>query len=46
MNLREDGDPEEEEGKERTRGTTVTQKEIKDECLRKKCRPKDTQGYA
>ena len=30
MNLREDGDPDEEEGKEMTRGTSVTQKEIKD----------------
>jgi len=29
MNLREDGDPDEEEGKEMTRGTSVTQKEVK-----------------
>jgi hypothetical protein len=33
MNLREDGDPDEEEGKEMTRGTSVTQKE--DEAVTK-----------
>jgi len=35
MNLREDGDPDEEEGKEMTRGTSVTQAPVQ----RHQCRP-------
>jgi len=35
MNLREDGDPDEEEGKEMTRGTPVTQAPVQ----RHQCRP-------